>query len=70
MTSGAKRTLAARLMAGTACICGVLGFTLSPPSHQTAELADFDWFAGGMLFLLLAIYLLIDGAVAFQKSNT
>ncbi len=70
MTHGAKRTLIARLMAGAGGISGVLGFTMPPTSHQTAELVDFDWFAGGTLLLVLAIYLLTEGAVASNKSNS
>jgi len=70
MTHGAKRTLVARLMAGAGCISGVLGFTLSPSTYQIAEHTDFDWFAVGALLLLFAIYVLVDGAMAFQKSHS
>ncbi|MBU6432445.1 MAG: hypothetical protein KGS09_17055 [Nitrospirae bacterium] len=69
MIPGGKRTLVARLMAGVGCICGVLGFTM-PPTAQMAGPADFDWFAGGTVLIVFAVYLLVDGAVAFQKART
>lgn len=68
MMPGAKRTLIARLMAGAGCICGVLGFTM-PPASQMAGPADFNWFAAGTVLIVFAIYLLTDGAVAFQKTR-
>jgi hypothetical protein len=69
MKPGAKRTLVARLMAGAGCICGVLGFTMLPTS-QTVGQAEFNWLEGGALLIIFAIYLLADGAAAFQKSQS
>lgn len=66
---GRKRTLVARLMAGAGCSCGILGF-LMPPTVQMAGSADVDWFAAGIVLIVFAVYLLVDGAVAFQKSHT
>ena len=69
MIPGGKRTLVARLMAGAGCIYGVLGFTM-PPTAQMAGPADFDWFAAATVLIVFAVYLLVDGAVAFQKART
>ena len=69
MTPGRKRTLIARVLAGAGCICGVLGFTL-PPTAQMAGPPDFDWFAAGAVLILFAVYLLVDGTVAFEKART
>ena len=69
MIPGGKRTLVARLMAGAGCICGVMGFTV-PPTVQLAGPADFDWFAAGTVLIMFAVYLLVDGAVAFQRAHT
>lgn len=69
MTLGSKRTLIARLLAGAGGICGIVGFTTSPTADP-AGLAAFHRFASGTLLLVLAVYLLADGAVAFQKSNS
>lgn len=68
MIPGAKRTLVARLMAGFGCICGLLGF-LIPPTAQFGGPPDFNWFAGGTVSIVFAVYLLLDGAVAFQKTR-
>ena len=70
MSPGAKRTLIARLMAGAGCLFGILGSTLSPAAYQIGEHTDFDWFAAGTLLLVFAIYVLVDGAMAFQKSQS
>ncbi len=69
MVPGGKRTLIARLMAGAGCICGILGFSM-PPTAQMTGPADFDWFAAGSVLIVFAVYLLVDGAVAFQKTRT
>jgi hypothetical protein len=69
MKPGAKRTLVARLMAGAGCIYGVLGFTMAP-SSQMAGQAQSNWLEGGILLMLFATYLIIDGAAAFQKSQS
>ena len=69
MMPGRKRTLVARLMAGAGCVCGILGFTM-PPTAQMAGPADFDWFAAGTVLIVFAVYLLVDGAVAFQKAHS
>ena len=68
MTLGSKRTLSARLLAGAGALCGILGFTISP-SADPAGLAAFHWFASGTLLLVLAVYLLVDAAVALQKAT-
>ena len=65
---GRKRTLIARLMAGSGCVFAVMGFTM-PPTAQMTGSADFNWFAGGTVLILFAVYLLVDGAVAFQKTR-
>jgi hypothetical protein len=69
MMPGRKRTLVARLMAGAGCVCGIVGFTM-PPTAQMAGPAEFDWFAAATVLIVFAIYLLVDGAIAFQKAHT
>ncbi len=68
-TRGSKRTLVARLMAGSGCVFGVLGFLAEPPPRTTGAV-DVDWFGIAMMLLLFAIYLIADGALAFQKYKT
>ena len=68
MKPGAKRTLIARLMAGAGCIYGVFGFMLVPTSQMAGQ-EQSNWLEGGMLLMIFAIYLIVDGAAAFQKSH-
>ncbi|MEX5212972.1 MAG: hypothetical protein NW703_02300 [Nitrospiraceae bacterium] len=69
MMPGRKRTLVARVLAGAGCVCGIVGFTM-PPTAQMAGPADLDWFAAGTVLIVFAVYLLVDGAVAFQKAHS
>ena len=69
MMPGRKRTLVARLMAGAGCLCGIMGFSM-PPTAQMAGPAEFDWFAAATVLIVFAVYLLVDGAIAFQKAHT
>jgi hypothetical protein len=40
-----------------------------PPTSQLGGPPDFNWFAGGTVSIAFAVYLLVDGAVAFQKAR-
>ena len=68
MMLGSKRTLSARFLAGAGALCGIFGFSISPTTDP-AGLAAFHWFASGTLLLVLAVYLLVDAAVAVQKAT-
>lgn len=68
MAPGIKRTAIARLMAALGCVSGVLGFSMGPIEHTTGPLG-MEWFAAGTLLLVFAIFLLVDGAMAFQKAR-
>lgn len=69
MGPGIKRTTVARLMAAFGCVCGILGFSMGPVDHLSESAVGFDWFASGTLLLIFAVFLLLDGAVAFQKAG-
>ena len=69
MGPGIKRTTVARLMAAFGCVCWVLGFSMGPADHLSGTAVGFDWFASGTLLLVFAVFLLLDGAVAFQKTR-
>jgi hypothetical protein len=62
MYTGEKRTLLARICAGLAFFCGVLGL-LAGVFERTWELGSVGWFAGGSLLVLIAMFLLLDGAM-------
>jgi hypothetical protein len=68
MAVGSKRTLAARLLAAGGCLCGLNGFW-QEAIHSVDGPVRLEWFTSGTLLLLLAVFLLLDGAVAFEKSH-
>jgi hypothetical protein len=55
--------MAARGAAALAFLCGVLGL-LAGMTERTWKLGPFGWFTGGALLTLLALFTLIDGALA------
>ena len=67
MAAGEKRTMAARIGAALGFLCGVIGF-LAGMTHHNWIFTPIGWFTGGILLTALAIYALVDGAVAFQKT--
>jgi len=68
METGVKRTSIARLLAAFAFVCGVIGLYGGLTDHMW-KMGAMGWFAGGSLLALLAMYALIDGAVAFEKTH-
>ena len=68
MEVGLKRTTIARIAAGLGSLCGVIGLLASIMS-STIMLAPHGWAAGGVLLLLIALYVLVDGVVSFEKSR-
>jgi hypothetical protein len=68
MRVGYKRTLAARIGAGLAFLCGGTGLMAGLTDH-TWKLGPIGWFTGGVLLSLIAAFVLIDGAIAFQKAR-
>lgn len=68
MTIGFKRTLAARIGAALGFVCGLIGLLAGLTDHMW-KLGPVGWFTGGALLTLIALSLLADGAIAFQKSR-
>ena len=68
MEPGLKRTTIARMFAGLAFLCGAIGLFSGITKHIWM-LSPLDWFAVGGLFSLVALYVLVDGAVSFEKSH-
>ncbi len=69
MGPGLKRTTLARIGAGVAFLCGVIGVLAGITDH-TWKLSPLGWFTGGTLLALIALFVLVDGAVAFERSVT
>ena len=65
---GYKRTMIARIGAAIGFVCGVLGL-LAGLTHHTWKLGPGGWFEGGILLTLIAMFVLLDGMVAFQKDR-
>lgn len=68
MGPGTKRTAIARAAAALGFLCGSLGL-LAGLMGRTWKLGSIGWFTGGALLLLIALFVLLDGAFAFQKAR-
>ena len=69
MVVGYKRTTIARIAAGLGFVAGLIGLLAGLTNH-TWKLWPLGWLTGGGLLTLLALYVLLDGAIALQKSRT
>ncbi len=69
MEPGLKRTTIARVAAGLAFLCGAIGLLTSLTKNPWV-LSSHGWGTGGILLLLLALFVLIDGALSFEKSRS
>ena len=63
---GYKRTMIARIGAALGFVCGTIGLLAGLTDHAW-KLWPLGWFTGGTLLTLIAIYVLLDGMIAFQK---
>ena len=68
METGRKRTTIARLAGALAFVCGVIGLLAGLTDH-TWKLGATGWFTGGGLLALIALVVLVDGAVAYEKAT-
>jgi len=68
MTVGCKRTLIARHGMGLGFVCGVIGLMAGLTEH-TWKLGPVGWFTGGTLLALISVFVLVDGAIAYQKAK-
>lgn len=69
MEPGLKRTTIARIIAGLAFLCGVIGL-LTAVTNKIWLLQPHGWGNGGILLLLIALFILVDGAVSFEKAHS
>lgn len=68
MRVGYKRTLIARLGAALGFVCGLIGLLAGLTDHDW-KLGAIGWFTGGGLLTMTALFILVDGAIAFQKAR-
>ncbi|MEC4668779.1 MAG: hypothetical protein VST65_04485 [Nitrospirota bacterium] len=68
METGTKRTILARVAVALGFVCGLIGLLAGLTAHMW-KLGVIGWFTGGGLLTLIAVYVLIDGAIALQKAR-
>ncbi len=66
MQAGTKRTAIARAITALGFLCGVIGLLAGLTDHVW-KLGSIGWFTGGGLLTLIALVVLVDGAVAYEK---
>ena len=49
-------------------VCGLVGLEAGLMDH-TWRLGSIGWFTGGTLLTLIAVFILLDGAIAFEKTK-
>lgn len=70
MEVGVKRTTIARVAAGLGALCGLVGLlNVITNNPSTLRMAAHGWANAATLFLLIALYVLADGMVSFEKSK-
>ena len=65
MAYGQRRSMVARGAAVLGFLCGLLGLLAGVTGHMW-KLGATGWFTGGALLTLLALFALVDGALAAQ----
>jgi hypothetical protein len=68
MEPGFRRTTIGRIAAALACVCGTIGL-LTGVSRSVWVLSPHGWGTGGVLLLLLAVFVLLDAAVSFERAR-
>ena len=68
MPVGYKRILIGRIGAALGFVCGFIGLLAGLTDH-TWKLWPMGWFTGGSLLTLIAVFLLLEGAIASLKSR-
>ncbi|HEX6950150.1 MAG TPA: hypothetical protein VF127_11175 [Nitrospira sp.] len=68
MEPGFRRTTFGRIAAALGCLCGAIGL-FTGTTNSPFILSPHGWGNGGVLLLLLAVFVVLDGAVSFEKSR-
>ena len=68
MSVGEKRIMAGRIGAVLGFLCGVIGL-LAGLTANVWKLWPAGWFTGGALLTLVAMFVLLDGAIAAWKAQ-
>jgi hypothetical protein len=68
MEPGFRRAAVGRVAAALGCLCGAIGL-LTGVTRSVWMLSPHGWGTGGVLLLLLAVFVVLDGAVSFERSR-
>ena len=68
MQVGYKRTTIARIGGALGILCGVIGLLGALTGHAW-KLGSIGWFTGGALLTLIALLVLVDGAVGYMRTR-
>ena len=63
-----KRTVIAQIGGGLGFLCGVIGL-LGGLTNHAWKLWPTGWFTGGALLTLIALLVLVDGAIGFVRTR-
>ena len=66
MEMGTGRIQLARILAMIGFICGIIGL-IAGFEDRVLKLSPWGWFTGGILLMMTALFILLDGAIAFYK---
>ena len=67
MEPGHRRTIIARIAAGLGTLCGANAVLAAITNDFVLGLRPHGWGIGGILLVLIAIFLLFDGIVSYGK---
>ena len=67
MEPGHRRTIIARIAAGVGTLCGALALLSAITNDFLLGLTPHGWGLGGLLLVLIAIFVLFDGIVSYGK---
>ncbi len=68
MDIGTKRNAIARIAAALGFVCGGIGLLAGLTDHLW-KLGPTGWFTGGGLLTLIALVVLVDGGLAYEKAR-
>ncbi len=68
MGIASKRTAIARIGVALGFVCGLIGL-LAGLTDLTWKVGHVGWFTGGTLLTLIAVFVLLDGAIALLKAR-
>ncbi len=69
MPVGCKRILIGRISAALGFVCGVIGLVAGLTDHVW-KLWPTGWFTGGTLLTLIALFALVDAAIAQHQPRS